>query len=247
MIRSDRVRPTNQIYTSYTDEDFAVWKLLFNRQTELLNPIVSNEYLEALNRVGFTEDKIPNFDKVEEALKPYTGWRLQTVPNISEQKDFFTFLSEKKFTATCWLRRMDELDYLEEPDMFHDVFGHVPLLSNKPYTDFFEAISHIALSYINNPEAIKLLGRLYWFTIEFGLICEANELKIYGAGIISSYGETKNCLTDATQKFDFDVNKIFETDFRTDILQEKYFVIDSYEQLYHSIPEIKEQLKERFG
>lgn len=247
MIRSDRVRPTKQVYANYTEEDFAVWKLLFKRQTELLKPVVSEEYLEASNRVGFTKNKIPDFNQVEEALKPYTGWRLQTVPNISEQRDFFTFLSEKRFTATCWLRRMDELDYLEEPDMFHDVFGHVPLLSNKPYTDFFEAISHIALDYIDNPEAIKLLGRLYWFTIEFGLIREANELKIYGAGIISSYGETKNCLTDSTQKFDFDVNKIFETDFRTDILQDTYFVIESFEQLYHSIPEIKEQLNLRFG
>lgn len=247
MIRSDRVRPTKQVYANYTEEDFAVWELLFSRQTELLKPVVSEKYLEALNRVGFNKDKIPDFKQVAEALQPHTGWRLQTVPNISEQKDFFTFLSEKKFTATCWLRRMDELDYLEEPDMFHDVFGHVPLLSNKPYTDFFEAISHIALDYIDNPEAIKLLGRLYWFTIEFGLIREANELKIYGAGILSSYGETKNCLTDSTQKFDFDVNKIFETDFRTDILQDTYFVIESFEQLYHSIPEIKEQLNLRFG
>lgn len=140
---------------------------------------------------------------------------------------------------------MEELDYLEEPDMFHDVFGHVPLLSNTHYTDFFEAISHIALEHINNPKAIELLGRIYWFTIEFGLIREADELKVYGAGIMSSYGETKNSLSDKTEKFDFDVAHIFDTDFRTDILQDKYFVIDSYQQLYSSIPEIRKQLELR--
>ncbi len=236
-------RPTAQIYKNYTPEDFKVWETLYNRQTQLLDRFASSEYLKALDVVGFSASEIPNFNKVAQVLKPLTGWKLETVPNISEQKEFFQFLSEKKFTATCWLRTMEQLDYLEEPDMFHDVFGHVPLLSNTPYTNFFEAISHLALEHIDNPAAIELLGRIYWFTIEFGLIREGGKLKVYGAGIISSYGETNNCLTDATQKFDFDVKQILATDFRTDILQDKYFVIDSFEQLYASIPEIKKQLK----
>ncbi|MCB0756534.1 MAG: phenylalanine 4-monooxygenase [Flavobacteriales bacterium] len=243
MIRPNRIRPTQQIYSNYTKEDFEVWKLLYNRQSDLLRKYASKEYLNALDIVGFSAEEIPDFNRIEEALKPLTGWRLKTVPNISEQKQFFEFLSNKQFTATCWLRQMDELDYLEEPDMFHDIFGHVPLLSNKAYTDFFEAISYIALKHIENPKAIELLGRIYWFTIEFGLIRESGKLKIYGAGIISSYGETNNALTDATQRFDFDVKKILNTDFRTDILQDKYFVIDSYEQLYASIPAIESNLE----
>ena len=237
-------RPTEQIYSDYTSEDFQVWKTLYNRQTELLQHSASLEYLNALDVIGFSANNIPDFNEIEKALQSLTGWSLQTVPNISEQKDFFTFLSQKKFTATCWLRKMEELDYLEEPDMFHDVFGHVPLLSNKHYTDFFEGISHIALDYIDNPRAIELLGRIYWFTTEFGLIRESGELKVYGAGIMSSYGETKNSLSDNTEKFLFDVEHVFNSDFRTDILQERYFVIDSYEQLYTSIPEIKSKLKE---
>ena len=192
-------RPTEQIYSDYTSEDFQVWKTLYNRQTELLQHSASLEYLNALDVIGFSANNIPDFNEIEKALQSLTGWSLQTVPNISEQKDFFTFLSQKKFTATCWLRKMEELDYLEEPDMFHDVFGHVPLLSNKHYTDFFEGISHIALDYIDNPRAIELLGRIYWFTTEFGLIRESGELKVYGAGIMSSYGETKNSLSDNTE------------------------------------------------
>ena len=217
--------------------------MLYNRQTELLEKFASAEFLKALEAIDFTADRIPDFGQIRTALEPLTGWQLQTVPNISEQKEFFQFLSEKRFTATCWLRKMDQLDYLEEPDMFHDVFGHVPLLSNKAYTDFFHAISHIALEHIKSPKAIELLGRIYWFTIEFGLIREGGKLKIYGAGIISSFGETNNCLKDDTVKYDFDVKKILETPFRTDILQDKYFVIDSYGQLYRSIPEIKKQLE----
>lgn len=245
MIRSDRIRPSKQVYSSYTKEDFDVWKLLFNRQSDLLSKYASKDFLSALDVVGFSADRIPEFRLVAEALKPLTGWSLVTVPNISEQKEFFEFLSQKKFTATCWLRKMDELDYLEEPDMFHDVFGHVPLLSNKAYTDFFEAISHIALRHINNPRAIELLGRIYWFTIEFGLIREAEKLKIYGAGIISSFGETNNCLMDSTTKHEFNVPQIFDTDFRTDILQDQYFVIESYDQLYQAIPEIENELLKR--
>lgn len=241
------LRPTEQIYSDYTDEDFQVWKTLYNRQTELLHHSASSEYLNALDVIGFSANRIPNFNEIEKALKPLTGWSLKTVPNISEQKDFFTVLSQKKFTATCWLRKMEQLDYLEEPDMFHDVFGHVPLLSNKHYTDFFQGISHVALDYIDNPKAIELLGRIYWFTIEFGLIRESDQLKVYGAGIMSSYGETKNCLSDNTEKFPFNVQHVFNSDFRTDILQERYFVIDSFEQLYASIPEIKAKLKDLLG
>jgi len=123
--------------------------------------------------------------------------------------------------------------------MFHDVFAHVPLLSNTAYCNFFKGISDIALEHIDDPKAIELLGRIYWFTIEFGLIRENDKLKIYGAGIISSNGETKHCLSNECEKLNFDVNKIMSTDFRTDILQDKYFVIDSFDQLYNALPEIR--------
>lgn len=232
-------RPTQQIYDNYTSQDFLVWKTLFERQMIILKPIVSAEYISALNTIKFTADKIPDFNEIEHILKPLTGWSLQVVPNISPQKIFFEFLSQKKFTATCWLRTLEQLDYLEEPDMFHDVFGHAPLLSNQEYVNFFKGISDIALKHIDNAKCIELLGRIYWFTIEFGLIKENNTTKIYGAGIISSMGETKNCMSNSVKRLPFSVQTIFNTNFRTDILQTTYFVIDSFNQLYNSLNEIE--------
>ncbi len=240
---NNKNRPTEQVYSDYTAQDFAVWKILFERQMRILQPIVSKEYLEALEQVKFTGDKIPDFKEVNAILNSVTGWSLEVVPNISPQKEFFEFLSRKKFTSTCWLRTMDQLDYLEEPDMFHDVFAHVPLLCNVNYVNFFKGISDIALKHINNPEVVELLGRVYWFTIEFGLINENDELKIYGAGIISSKGETEFCLSNKAKRSSFDVPAIFNTSFRTDCIQEQYFVIDSFEQLYNSLSEIEELIQ----
>jgi phenylalanine-4-hydroxylase len=240
-----RIKPTEQIYKNYTGQDFQVWELLFNRQMNLLKECASTEYLHAINRVGFNSKKIPDFKEVNSKLEGITGWNLHVVPCISPQKDFFQLLSKRKFTATCWLRTMQELDYLEEPDMFHDVFGHVPLLSNHDYTNFFIGISNLALEHIDDPLAVELLGKMYWFTIEFGLIREKEQLKIYGAGIMSSYGEVKHCLSDKVKRLDFDVDAIFSTDYRNDQMQNLYFVIDSYEQLYNSLGKVKESLEKR--
>lgn len=237
-------RPTTQIYSNYTEQDFLVWKILFQRQMKTLEPIVSKKYLTALKKVKFNENEIPNFTDVNDILKSLTGWKLQVVPNISPQKEFFEFLSQKRFTTTCWLRTIEQLDYLEEPDMFHDVFGHVPLLSNSNYVNFFKGISDIALKHIDNPLAIDLLGKIYWFTIEFGLIREDNQLKIYGAGIISSKGETEFCLGDKAIHADFNVFDVFETDYRTDVIQSKYFIIESFEQLFNSLDIIENALFE---
>ena len=246
-MKNSTAKPESQVYNNYTPEDFRVWKTLFTRQMELLKPTVSETYLTALETVNFSAERIPDFNEVNNVLMPLTGWSLHVVPNITPQNIFFDFLSKKKFTATCWLRTMEQLDYIEEPDMFHDVFAHVPLLSNKAYCNFFKGISDIAIENRDNPRAIELLGRIYWFTIEFGLKEENNQLKIYGAGIISSAGETRHCLGSDCRKSAFDVKTIMNTGFRTDILQDQYYVIESFEQLYNSLPEIRSVLKEELA
>lgn len=237
---TQRNRPSEQIYSNYTTEDFAVWKLLYERQMNFLTDKVAVEFIEAVDQVGFNSDEIPNFRNVNQRLAQSTGWKIKTVPNIAEADVFFENLANKTFTATCWLRSMDEIDYLEEPDMFHDVFAHTPLLSNKAYTDFFQAMGVIALEVIDDPEKVKMLQRLYWFTIEFGLIRNDNDLKIYGAGIISSKGESEHALSDKSEKRPYDVEQIMAHDFRTDVIQDTYYVIESFNELTSSLPTIKE-------
>lgn len=238
------MKPTTQIYNNYTSEDFLVWKTLFDRQIKNLENTISSEFLNSLQRIEFTPHAIPDFNLVNKKLNDLTGWQLVTVPNISEVEEFFTFLSQKKFTSTCWLRSMQQLDYLEEPDMFHDVFGHTPLLSNKVYSDFFERMGKLALKHINNKQIILKLQRLYWFTIEFGLIKENAETKIFGAGIISSKEETQHAIGNRSKKADFDLQKIMKHDFRTDVLQNEYYVTDSFEQLTESLKEFELTLEE---
>ena len=238
-------RPSAQIYANYQPEDFLVWKTLFNRQMNTLQPVVSKAYLDGINQVGFNEHKIPDFKEVNTALDNTTGWQIEVVPNICPDAKFFECSANKIFTSTCWLRTMQQLDYLEEPDMFHDVFGHMPLLSNHNYSNFFTDFGKIALKHIDNAYAIQLLSRIYWYTIEFGLINEDQQTKIYGAGIISSYGETNNAIDSSTQKIPFDVSVIIDTPYRNDVIQDKYFVIDSFEQLYSSVPIIESVLENR--
>ncbi len=236
-------KPTVQIYENYTREDYKVWKILFNKRLENLQGIVAEEFLVALRDLNFKAEKIPNFVEINKILKNRTGWSIKTVPNISPPEEFFSFLSMKKFTATCWLRSKDQIDYLEEPDMFHDVFAHVPLLSNKDYTNFFKEIGEIALSVIEDPKKLEKLQRIYWFTIEFGLIKKNNDFKIYGAGIISSDEESKNALSKKSKKCEFDVKKVMNHSFRIDIVQDTYYYINSFEQLTSSIAEIRDDFQ----
>jgi len=239
---SEISRPKKQIYKNYTEEDFSVWKILFNRQIDNLKEIVAQEFLDSLKKMQFNPHKIPDFIEVNRILKNSTGWKIKTVPNIAEAKDFFSCLSKKQFTTTCWLRSMSEIDYLEEPDMFHDVFAHIPLLINKNYSDFFNKIGQIGLSVINDEERLKKLQRLYWFTIEFGLLKSGSKHKIYGAGIISSKGESENAMAKSSTKEDYNVKKIMNHDFRTDVIQDTYYVIESFDQLINSISDIKKEL-----
>ena len=236
-------KPTVQIYENYTREDYKVWEILFNKRLENLQGIVAEEFLVALNDLNFKAEKIPNFVEINNILKNRTGWSIKTVPNISPPEEFFSFLSMKKFTATCWLRSIDQIDYLEEPDMFHDVFAHVPLLSNKDYTNFFKEMGEIAMSVIEDPKKLEKLQRIYWFTIEFGLIKKNNDFKIYGAGIISSDEESKNALSKKSKKCEFDVKKVMNHSFRIDIVQDTYYYINSFDQLTSSIAEIRDDFQ----
>ncbi|MAN88154.1 MAG: phenylalanine 4-monooxygenase [Algoriphagus sp.] len=239
-----RLQDLKQDYEAYTEEDFKVWKILYERQMPNLPKAASQAYLDGVKIVNFTADKIANFEDLNQILKDTTGWAVQVVPGLIDDDLFFGLLNNRRFPSSTWLRKMEQLDYLEEPDMFHDAFAHMPMLTNQHYVDFLEKLSGIALKHIDNPWAIQLLSRIYWFTIEFGLIRENGELKIYGAGILSSIGETKFSLSDEPAHYPYDVKRIMNQEYWKDKFQDKYFVIESFEQLYNSIPEIESVLEE---
>ena len=234
-----RIKPTVQDYSKYTAEDFGVWKVLFERQIPHVKEHASKLYLEALDIVGFNADEIPDFEKTTAILQEQTGWQIVTVPELVPQKEFFEMLINKRFPATCWLRTMEELNYIEEPDMFHDVFGHIPLLVNPAYALFMQSFGELAMKWIDDAEAIAILARVYWYTIEFGLLNEDEQCKIFGAGIISSIGEMAHVLYSRDSvKMPFNINKMLNTPYRIDTLQPTFFVMDSFEQLCSAIPGI---------
>jgi phenylalanine-4-hydroxylase len=237
-----------QQYDQYTAEDHQVWRILFERQMKILPGAATDEYLEGIKRIQFTADRIPDFREVNRLLSGITSWQLHVVPGLIPNKEFFELMKNRYFCATTWLRKLSQLDYLEEPDMFHDVFGHVPLLTNPDLCGFLEGLSRVALQYIDSELAIELVARLYWYTVEFGLIRENGKLRIYGAGILSSAGETRYSLeSDVPQRVPFVVKDVMDTPYIKDKYQSKYFVIDSYEQLYNCTNEIEACIKKQLN
>lgn len=234
-----------QTYANYTADDQAVWKLLVERQMAQLPGKASQAYLDGITATGFRADRIPDFElDLNPRLTQLTGWRVSAVEGLIPNRTFFELMANRHFPATTWLRRHDQLDYLPEPDMFHDTFGHVPMLSNQAFCDFLAALSQIALRFVDHEEAIDMISRLYWYTVEFGLIEENDGLRIYGGGILSSVGETTYSLySDQPRRLPYQVNTLLRTPYIIDHYQEQYFVIQSYDQLYHSVPEIEATLE----
>lgn len=243
-MRYEMIEGLQQVYSNYTAEDYEVWEFLFNRQMPVLEKVASHEYLDGVANIQFTASAIPDIAKTNQLLAQQTGWQLVVVPGIIKEPDFFNLLSQKKFPATTWLRKKESLDYLPEPDMFHDVFGHVPLLTNYHFTEFFQTIGQLGVAHLQNENVVAMLGRLYWFTIEFGLIETNKDLKIYGAGIISSYSETGFSLSTKPKHLPYDASVIMNTPYENDHIQDTYYVIDSFEQLYHSIDTVKQVIAE---
>lgn len=233
----------HQAYDQYTAADFGVWKLLFDRQMANLQQYAALRFLQSLEKIRFRADRIPRFENVNQLLAAQTGWQITVVPNIVPDRDFFEMLRQQRFPATTWLRRPDQLDYLEEPDMFHDVFGHLPFLSDPDYCAFLSRLAAIGMRFIDDTAVIQMLSRLYWFTIEFGLVREEGQLKIYGSGLLSSYGETLYSVSEEPQHLPFDVQTLLHTPYRNDVIQDKYFVVASFEQLFGCLDEAESILE----
>ena len=222
-----------QPWSTYTDSDHRVWSELYARQQEILTGRACSEFIDNQSRMGMTPSHIPKFDDLNRALRPATGWEVIGVEGLLPELAFFDHLANRRFPVTWWIRKPEQMDYLSEPDLFHDLFGHVPLLMNPMFADYMAAYGRGGVkAHALGAEALVHLTRLYWYTVEFGLIREAAGLRIYGSGIVSSKGESIHCLeSPAPNRIDFDLRRIMRTRYRIDTFQKTYFVIDSFEQL----------------
>lgn len=224
----------DQNWQGYSADEHSVWRFLFERQQKLLAGRACEEYLAGLDGLGVAAAGIPDFRRLSDVLDRTTGWRIVAVPGLVPDAVFFAHLAQRRFPSTCFIRRRDQLDYLQEPDVFHDICGHVPLLMNPVFADFLQAYGNGGLK-AQGLGHLERLARLYWYTVEFGLIATTAGLRIYGSGILSSAGESVYCLENPRPKrLGFDLRRIMRTRYRIDRFQETYFVIDDFEQLFEA-------------
>ncbi|WP_394829686.1 phenylalanine 4-monooxygenase [Pendulispora albinea] len=225
-----------QPWSTYSRTDNEVWATLFRRQREVLPGRACRELLENTERFGMRPDRIPRFEDLNKVLRAATGWEVVGVEGLLPEAVFFEHLSKRRFPVTWWIRKPEQLDYISEPDLFHDLFGHVPLLLNPVFADYVHAYGcgGVKASRIG-PEALTNLTRLYWYTVEFGLIRANEGLRIYGAGIVSSKSESIYSLeSPAPNRIGFDLERVMRTRYRIDTYQKTYFIIDSFESLFEA-------------
>lgn len=221
----------DQRFETYTKTDHDTWSRLHRRQAELLRGRICDEYFDGLAALGIAADGIPNFRDLNRVLMGATGWQVVAVPGLVPDRVFFTHLAARRFPAGFWIRRPEEFDYIEEPDVFHDIFGHVPLLMNPAYADFVAAYGEAGLRQ-SDPTDLARLARLYWYSVEFGLIETKAGLRIFGAGIASSPGETVFALeSPSPNRIGFDTVRVMRTLYRIDDYQQSYFVMPGFDAM----------------
>lgn len=220
-----------QDWERFTAEEHATWDTLFARQARLLPGRASQAYLNGLDVLKLSKPGIPDFRELNDRLAGLTGWQVIAVPGLVPDDVFFDHMANRRFVAGNFIRRPDQLDYIQEPDVFHDVFGHVPMLADPVFADYLEAYGRGGQRALGM-DALKYLGRLYWYTVEFGLIAEPEGLRIYGSGIVSSFAESRFALdSDSPNRIAFDLKRVMRSDYRIDDFQQNYFVIPSFDEL----------------
>jgi phenylalanine-4-hydroxylase len=220
----------DQAWERYTAQEHDLYRRLFERQAAQLPGLACHEFIEAVPRLG-APHKIPRFEALSEELHRASGWQIVAVPGLIPEEAFFALLAQRKFPVTGWLRSPDEFDYVVEPDVFHDLFGHVPLLFNPMFADYMQAYGAGGLK-ASRLQACEYLARLYWYTVEFGLIATPSGLRAYGAGLLSSSAELRySVFSPEPQRLGFELTRIMRTRYKIDSYQASYFVIESFRQL----------------
>jgi phenylalanine-4-hydroxylase len=220
-----------QDWERYSAAEHDLYRRLYERQAAQLPGLACDEFIDAVGNLG-TPNEIPHFDALSEKLHRATRWEVVAVPGLIPEEAFFALLAARKFPVTEWIRRPEEFDYVVEPDVFHDLFGHVPLLFNPVFADYMQAYGAGGLK-ASRLDACELLARLYWYTVEFGLIATQDGLRAYGAGVLSSAGELRHSVRSGEpRRVGFDLERIMRTRYKIDSYQATYFVIDSFQQLF---------------
>jgi phenylalanine-4-hydroxylase len=234
-------RLITQDWSTYTSEDHAVWALLYQRRMSALRDTGSQLFLEGAERIGLQPDRVPELADINRRLSAWTGWMAVPVSGFLPAREFFECLGARRFPTTVKVRPRAQLDYLPEPDIFHDVFGHVPLHANPVFASFLQRFGASAATARTDPQ-VQAMARLFWFTVEFGLIRESGEIKVYGSGLISSHGDAANALGPKCDRRPFSLPAVLNQPFEIDHLQDVLFVIDSFDELFEAVAEAQQNL-----
>ena len=231
---------TTQDHPAYTEAEHATWAELVNRRMPQLVRHAAEEYLEGFAIIGLRTESLPNLEEISARLRPRTGWSTVPVTGFMPGPAFFEMLAARQFPTTTWLRKPDSLEYTPEPDIFHDVFGHVPMHAHPVFADFLAHYGELCAS-IQDEAVLERIGRLFWYTVEFGLIRQHGRIKLYGSGLISSNGESTNVLEGHCDIQDFSLEAVLNTPVKVDEMNKVLFAIESFDQIYESLQQIKEK------
>jgi phenylalanine-4-hydroxylase len=237
----------DQNYSGYQEEDHQTWKTLCGRQLVLRKENISTAYLTGFKNLELDHSRIARIDVISSRLKSISGWTLIPVAGLIPTRDFFTMMIDKKYPITVSIRKPWQMDFIDHPDIFHDVCGHVPLLTNLEFVNFLANYSLLALKYLDDDRAVNILSRLYWFTCEMGVIVEQGAYKAYGGAVITSAQEIVNINNTNVPKYPFTLDQILNTSFDYSQLQTEYFVINSYDELFNSLINLEKHLLEHIA
>src|SRR5579863_8764560 len=231
-----------QDYSAYTDEQHSIWAELVGRVLPELEKHASRAYLDGFEIIGLQRDRLPRLSAISARLEPRTGWNSTPVSGFLPAPAFFEMLAARRFPTTTWLRSRESLEYTPEPDIFHDVFGHVPMHSHRVFADFLQHYGRVC-AVVEDQDVLEKLGRLFWYTVEFGLIRQHKQIKVYGSGLISSHGECQNVIEGHCAIHDFSLDEVLHTPVKVDEFQKLLFAVNSFDQIYEAMHEAEQRVE----
>ncbi|HEX3437940.1 MAG TPA: phenylalanine 4-monooxygenase [Pseudacidobacterium sp.] len=231
-----------QDWNAYTPEQHSVWTELVRRRMPQLEEHACTEYLDGFHQIGLREDSIPNLAEVNKRLGPRTGWNATPVSGFLPPDAFFEMLAARQFPTTTYLRSRESIEYTPEPDIFHDVFGHVPMHAHPVFADFLQQYGRVCANLMHDKDKLERMGRLFWFTVEFGVIRQKGKIKLYGSGLISSHGESTHVINSGPEIRDFNLDQVMDQQFLVSEMQKVLYAVESFDQIYEAAQEAERRL-----